>query len=189
MKGFRSHPSSFPGLVLTQAGLIADETGALYGATGAGGAFPAGCGGIGCGTVFKLTPPTAGKTAWTLTTLWSFSGGEDGGFPLAGLIADRKGALYGTTYMGGAFGAGVVFKLVPPAVAGQTPWPETVLWTFTEGSDGGLPSGDLIADHTGALYGTAQFGGTIGTSAPCFQSGCGVVFELTGTGFATEDDD
>jgi uncharacterized repeat protein (TIGR03803 family) len=170
------------------AGLIADETGALYGTTGAGGAFPDGCGGIGCGTVFKLTPPAAGQTAWTLMTLWSFSGGTDGGFPTAGLIADGKGALYGTTYMGGAFGAGVVFKLTPPAVAGQTPWNESVLWPFTGGSDGQDPAGGLIADQKGALYGTTQFGGTITPNQrPCESFGCGVVFKLTGTGFATED--
>jgi uncharacterized repeat protein (TIGR03803 family) len=165
------------------AGLIADETGALYGTTGAGGAFPAECGGVGCGTVFKLSPPAAEQTAWSLTTLWSFSGGADGGFPTAGLIADQTGALYGTTYNGGAFGAGVVFKLTPPAAAGQTPWAETVLWTFTGGSDGALPGGELIADERGALYGTTQFGGDLAAPA-CPGFGCGVVFKLTGTGFA-----
>jgi uncharacterized repeat protein (TIGR03803 family) len=162
------------------AGLIADETGALYGTTGAGGAS-------GNGTVFKLTPPAAGQTSWTLSTLWSFSGGADGASPAAGLIADRKGVLYGTTENGGATGAGVVFKLMPPAVAGQTPWAETVLWTFTGGSDGALPVGDLIADKTGALFGTAQLGGAITpNNLPC-PSGCGVVFKLTGTGFATNN--
>ena len=162
------------------AGLIADETGALYGTTGAGGAS-------GNGTVFKLTLPAAGQTSWTLSTLWSFSGGSDGANPAAGLIADRNGVLYGTTENGGAIGFGVVFKLMPPAVTGQTPWAETVLWTFTEGSDGGFPVGDLIADHTGALFGTAQFGGAITpNNLPC-PSGCGVVFRLTGTGFATNN--
>src|SRR5262249_30288077 len=104
----------------------------------------------------------------------------DGAFPVAGLIADRSGALYGTTYMGGV-GAGVVFKLMPPAVAGQTPWPETVLWAFTGGSDGQDPPSTLIADHKGTLYGTTQFGGN---PQLCEGFGCGVVFKLTGTGFA-----
>jgi uncharacterized repeat protein (TIGR03803 family) len=167
-------------------GLIADETGALYGTTGAGGAFPDECGGVGCGTVFKLTPPAAGQTAWTLSTLWSFTGGSDGGFPVAGLIADRNGTLYGTTYMYGAFGAGVVFKLTPPGVAGQTPWTETVLWPFTGRSDGQDPAGGLIADHKGTLYGTTQFGGNLSCAG---GFGCGVVFKLTGTGFATEDEE
>lgn len=161
-----------------QAGLFARNKSAspnkpLYGTTSS--AF-----GPGFGTVFKLVDGT-------LTTLWSFSGGSDGANPAAGLIADRNGVLYGTTENGGAIGFGVVFKLMPPAVAGQTPWAETVLWTFTEGSDGGFPVGDLIADHTGALFGTAQFGGAITpNNLPC-PSGCGVVFRLTGTGFATNN--
>jgi uncharacterized repeat protein (TIGR03803 family) len=175
------------GAVPILGGLIADETGALYGTTSAGGPFPAGCNAvsIGCGTVFKLTPPAAGQTAWTLVTLWSFTGGNDGGFPVAGLIADGKRALYGTTYIGGAFGPGVVFKLAPSAVAGQTPWIETTLWNFN-GSDGALPQSTLIADHNGTLYGTTQFGGNPSCAG---GFGCGVVFKLTGTGFLSEDEE
>jgi len=92
------------GAVPFLGGLIADETGALYGTTSAGGPFPdaAACNivSIGCGTVFKLTPPGRGQTTWTLSRLWSFTGGNDGGSPFAGLIADRNGAVYGTTYIG-----------------------------------------------------------------------------------------
>ena len=175
------------GAVPFLGGLIADETGALYGTTSAGGPFPdaAACNivSIGCGTVFKLTPPGRGQTTWTLSRLWSFTGGNDGGSPFAGLIADRNGALYGTTYIGGAFGPGVVFKLTPPAVAGQTPWIETTLWNFS-GSDGALPQSTLIADQKGTLYGTTQFGGNPSCAG---GFGCGVVFELTGTGFATNN--
>jgi uncharacterized repeat protein (TIGR03803 family) len=168
-------------------GLIADEAGALYGTTSSGGAFPAGCDvvSIGCGTVFKLTPPVAGQTSWTLSTLWSFSGGADGGFPIAGLIADRTGALYGTTYIGGAFGAGTAFKLTPPA-PGQTGWGLATLWSFSGGSDGALPQGTLIADDKGTLYGTTQFGGNPSCAG---GFGCGVVFKLTGTGFVPKDED
>ena len=84
-----------------QGTLIVDQTGALYGTTYVGGS-PGACGGSGCGTVFKLSPPMHGQTAWTLTSLWSFSGAGDGANPNAGLIADTDGALYGTTSAGGA---------------------------------------------------------------------------------------
>jgi hypothetical protein len=94
------------------AGLIADQQGALYGTTENGGT---GNGGFGMGTVFKLTPPGKGQTAWTETVLYRFTGGSDGVGPLAGLIAGKQGALYGTTAFGGTgndgFGFGTVFKL------------------------------------------------------------------------------
>lgn len=78
----------------------------------------------GYGTVFKLTPPSHGQSAWTEQTLWSFTGGSDGGNPEQpdSLLMDESGALYGTAYTGGANnafcdadGCGVVFKLIPPA--------------------------------------------------------------------------
>jgi uncharacterized repeat protein (TIGR03803 family) len=158
---------AIPGL----GALIADQSGTLYGTTEFGGAT--GCfGGFGCGVVFKLTPPAAGRTVWTLSTLYRFSGGSDGRLPIAGLIADRKGALYGTTSEGGIPDHGVVFKLTPPA-SGPPPWNETVLLSFL-GNDGDFPNAGLIADESGALYGTTQFGG---------GSNNGVAFKLTGTGF------
>jgi hypothetical protein len=99
------------------AGLIAGAKGVLYGTTSLGG-YPL-CGGIGCGTVFALSPPAAGETRWTHAVLYRFRG-PDGGFPAAGLIADAKGVLYGTTqYGGGNGGNGTVFALSPPA-AGET---------------------------------------------------------------------
>lgn len=71
-----------------------------------------------------------------------------------------------------------MFKLAPPAVAGQTPWTQTVLWTFTVGA-GALPQSTLIADRDGTLYGTTQFG----DNPSCAGGfGCGVAFKLTGTG-------
>ncbi|MBV8890244.1 MAG: hypothetical protein JO267_01705 [Alphaproteobacteria bacterium] len=90
-------------------GLVFDSAGALYGTTGYGG--NAGCGGSGCGTVFKLTaPPTASGASWTETILHVFNG-ADGGLPQAGLIFDGSGALYGTTSGWGEYGYGTVFQL------------------------------------------------------------------------------
>jgi uncharacterized repeat protein (TIGR03803 family) len=152
--------------------LIAGNSGALYGTTAGGGA-------AGLGTVFKLTPPAKGQTAWTGTVLYSFCllpNCSDGAGPMAGLIADNHGALYGTTAGGGAAGLGTVFKLTPPA-KGQTAWTGTVLYSFCSLSncgDGASPLAGLIADNHGALYGTTTGGGTgVG------NNGQGIVFKLT----------
>jgi uncharacterized repeat protein (TIGR03803 family) len=152
------------------AGLISDSTGALYGTTWRGGG--SGCvGGLGCGTVFKLTPPAAGQTKWTKEILYRFQGGSDGEAPLAPLTLDSTGALYGTTEAGGvSFGLGTVFKLTPPA-AGQTLWTETILYRFGGvGGDGVGPEAGLIFGSKGALYGTTAGGGG--------ASNCGTVFKL-----------
>jgi len=90
------------------ASLISDAAGNLYGTTEAGGAY-------GGGTVFQLTPHAGDR--WTETVLHSFSG-TDGRFPLASLIFDGGGNLYGTTYLGGAKADnGTVFELTPPQAA------------------------------------------------------------------------
>ncbi len=150
------------------AGLIFDQNGALYGTTYDGGALHQ-------GTVFKLTPPAVGQTAWTETVLHSFTGGTDGAHPYAGLIFDQNGALYGTTVVGGASDFGTVFKLTPPAT-GQTAWTETVLQSFRGGTDGAYPLAGLIFDQNGALYGTT--GGDGAGTGSCVGS-CGTVFKLT----------
>jgi uncharacterized repeat protein (TIGR03803 family) len=140
-----------------QAGLVADGAGNLYWTTYSGGAGDH-------GTVFELTPPAAGKTAWTEKVIHSFHGKTNGAFPAAGLIADGAGNLYGTA----SGGCGVVFKLSPPP-AGETIWTETVLHSFdlTNGAD---PQAGLIADGAGNLYGTTEQGGA---------NNDGVVFELS----------
>jgi uncharacterized repeat protein (TIGR03803 family) len=141
------------------AGLIADGNGNLYGTTAKGGAS-------GNGVVFKLAP------GGTYTVLYSFTGGSDGRFPQAGLIADSSGNLYGTTQFGGATGNGVVFKLTP----GGT---ETVLYSFCHlpgCTDGAYPQAGLIADSSGNLYGTTPYGGA---------SNDGVVFKLASGGTET----
>ncbi|MGA3212722.1 MAG: choice-of-anchor tandem repeat GloVer-containing protein, partial [Terriglobales bacterium] len=141
-----------------QAGLVFDSAGNLYGTTYDGGAF-------GFGTVFELSPATGGT--WTLTTLYTFTDGDDGAYSYATPVFDTSGNLYGTASGGGASGAGVVFQLTPTSVA---PWTENVLYAFTGGSDGGQPETNVIFDSKGNLYGTASSGGS---------SLDGVVFELT----------
>jgi uncharacterized repeat protein (TIGR03803 family) len=134
------------------APLTLDSKGALYGTTSAGG------GTFGPGTVFKLKPPAAGQTQWTEKILHRFTGaGGDGDGPVAGLVFDGKGALYGTTSGGGGpSNCGTVFKLKPPA-AGETQWTEKVLYSFAGTGDGCIPlSGRLIFDSEGALYGTTR---------------------------------
>jgi len=91
---------------LPEGTLVADSSGALYGTTNYGGTAA-----FGSGAVFRLAPPTPGKTVWTETILHSFSGGADGGGFYAGVIQDKTGALYGAAVGGGAGGYGAVFKL------------------------------------------------------------------------------
>ncbi len=150
--------------------LILDSAGNLYGTSLYGG--NSACLN-GCGTVFEVSPPAAGQTAWTTTVLTSFDG-VNGSYPLGSLIADSAGNFYGTTIGGGAAGDGTVFELSPPQ-AGQTAWTETVLFSFS-GNDGDGPLASLIFDSAGNLYGTTNAGG--GAPACAADGGCGTVFEL-----------
>ena len=143
------------------AGLIADTAGNLYGTTWGGGAPCIVT--IGCGTVFQLDP------SGSLTVLHSFTNGSDGGHPVAGLIADAAGNLYGTTQNGGDGGYGTVFRLDPSGTL-------IVLHSFTGGSDGRYPDGGLIADAAGNLYGTTR--GELSPPPGCTRD-CGTVFQLT----------
>ncbi len=150
--------------------LILDSAGNLYGTSLYGG--NSACLN-GCGTVFEVSPPAAGQTAWTTTVLTSFDG-VNGSYPLGSLIADSAGNFYGTTSGGGAAGDGTVFELSPPQ-AGQTAWTETILFAFS-GNDGDGPAAGLIFDSAGNLYGTTNAGG--GSPACAVNAGCGTVFEL-----------
>ncbi|HXM40528.1 MAG TPA: choice-of-anchor tandem repeat GloVer-containing protein [Bryobacteraceae bacterium] len=138
------------------AGVIRNSAGELYGTTLNGGPANA-------GVVFSVDP-TGHETV-----LYSFTGGNDGGLPYAGVILDSAGNLYGTTRAGGTANAGVVFKL---DAAGN----ETVLYSFTGLADGGYPTASVILDSSGNLYGTASGGG---------EAGYGVVYELDATGHET----
>ncbi len=141
------------------ADVIFDEAGNLYGTTVEGGANN-------LGVVFELTPTSSG---WTETVLCSFAGGTDGNNPYSGLVFDREGNLYGTTYGGGAYGAGTVFQLKHGS-NGQ--WKENVIHTF-DLTTGNAPIGGLVFDCNGNLFGTTQGGGAYKA---------GVVFELHNSG-------
>jgi len=154
--GFETVLHSFAGGsdgTVPEAAVVMDGSGNFYGTTKKGGTF-------GLGVVFKLTP------GGSESALYSFTGGSDGSSPVASLIMDGAGNLYGTTEKGGASGLGVVFKVAPGGS-------ESVLHPFA-GSDGAYPVAGLIMDETGNLYGTTSAGGS---STNC-SGGCGTVFRL-----------
>jgi uncharacterized repeat protein (TIGR03803 family) len=134
------------------AGLTLTANGDLYGTTANGGAF-------GGGTIFKITPRGA------LTTLYSFSGGQDGNGPQAPLVQATDGYLYGTTYSGGSNGNGTIFKITPGGTL-------ATVYSFN-GSDGGASQAGLVQAGNGDLYGTSKFGG---------PSRSGTIFKLTPNG-------
>jgi uncharacterized repeat protein (TIGR03803 family) len=144
---------------------VVDSAGTLTGTTYEGGAGD--CGGGGCGTVFKLAHNG------TKTILHAFTGGSDGGSPIGKLIADGAGNYYGTTYSGGTTGCGAgcgtVFKI---DASGSV----NVMYAFSGGSDGANPSGGVILDAKGNIFGTTTNGGT---------AGAGTVFRIDTRGRET----
>jgi uncharacterized repeat protein (TIGR03803 family) len=137
--------------------VVVGTNGTLYGTTVYGGSN-------GDGTVFSLVPP---GTSWTETVLYSFAGGSDGSEPDGTLVVNGS-SLYGTTSIGGAgmgTGYGTVFRLKYSLGT----WTESVLYSFTGGSDGSNPYAGLVLD-SGVLYGTTFNGGS---------SSDGVAFSLT----------
>ena len=160
--------------------LVIDGAGNIYGVTYMGGAHTASAVG---GTVFELSPPAAGRTYWLETILHSFGVGlnvpaGDGWDPVAGLVMDGAGNLYGTTFNGGIYDTantgGTVFEVSPVPGGG---WTETVLHNFSENNiDGFWPCGSLTLDSAGNLYGTASAGGSAVDSSVYLY---GVAFELS----------
>lgn len=134
-------------------GLAADAQGNLYGAAAFGGLD--GDAGYGNGLVYKLTPNPAGS--FTQSVLHFFAGGNDGFDPDAGVVLDRKGRIYSTTYLGTSSHLGSVFVLTPPTISGGT-WKETIRAEFS-GDKGAYPTGQLALDKTNAIYGVALQGG------------------------------
>lgn len=136
--------------------LMIDKKGNVYGTTKSGGSSDG-------GTVFKLT------SAGVYTVLHAFQAGDPGGYyPLSGVIADKRGNLYGTT-SGGGIGFGTAYKLAP----------DGTLWTlhnFTSNGDGREANATLAADGLN-LYGTDSEGGSY-KGETCSAYGCGVVFRM-----------
>ncbi len=123
------------------------------------------------GLIVGAMVATAGAQTYTYSTIYTFLGynSADGANPGAGLTLGSDGYLYGTTVYGGTDGYGTVFKLNPSNQA------ETVLYSFTDGSDGASPVNRLAFGPNGELYGTTAAGETddcMGTG------GCGTVFSL-----------
>ncbi len=156
-------------------GLTFSSSGALYGATTAGGYL--GCasrGYYGCGVVFSARPSqTICRTAfcdWTISQLYTFQGSADGNNPYFGeLVFDQAGNIYGTNYQGGLYNGGTVFKLTRSGSG----WIETILHNFGAPGDGSEPLHGIVLDSAGNIYGTTYEGGS---------EGGGTVFQLVPSG-------
>ena len=128
----------------------------------------------------------AASAEWKEKVLYSFQGGADGAYPAGGVVFDKQGNLYGATQQGGGTNCspmaacGTVYQLVPPAKKGD-PWTENVLHVFQgkQHNDGEFPSGGVIADASGNIYGTSSYGGTGDCVLLGIKGGCGTVFELS----------
>lgn len=142
--------------------LVFDSSGNIYGTTEAGGVGD--CNGLGCGIIYKLT--LSGRGQWTESIIYSFTGGNDGSAAYGGVVFDRVGNLYGTTYSGSTYNCGTVFRLAPSGSG----WTESTLHVFNPNAgDGCNPVAGLTIDMVGDLYGTTSNGGV--------QNG-GTVFEV-----------
>jgi uncharacterized repeat protein (TIGR03803 family) len=164
-------------------GVILDAAGNIYGTTQEGGDPDCGWHGSGCGVVFEISNQNG---TWTETVLHTF-GGPDGADPIAPLLMDSAGNLYGTTVTGGnancpdemsQYGCGVVFEL---SLGSGGTWTENVLHIFCDSgippcADGNQPEGSLVRDASGNLFGTTTSGG---------NSGAGVAFKLDTSGNET----
>jgi uncharacterized repeat protein (TIGR03803 family) len=165
---------------LPYGNLILDASGDLFGTTLAGGAGDIIPGeSSNAGTVFEVSPPSAGQTNWHETLIHSFNGDTgdpstaDGESPYGGLIFDAQGNLYGATAQGGLNDFGTVFELTPPASG--TSWTQTVLHNFGSYPDGAGPFGTLVLDSSGNLYGVTENGTALSRN----DAQIGTVFEVT----------
>jgi len=149
---------------LPQSELVKGSDGLFYGTTGEGGAHNT-------GTVFKIT------TAGTLTMIYDFTGGIDGCSPRAGVIQGSDGLFYGTASGGGTNGVGTIYQVSSNGVF-------TTLYTFSGGSDGGVPDIQLVEGNDGLFYGTTTGGGVNGTGSVFTVSSAGTfttLFSFDGT--------
>jgi uncharacterized repeat protein (TIGR03803 family) len=147
-------------------GVVMDAAGNLYGASENGGTHDV-------GTVFKLVPDGSG--GWTESILYSLTGnrnsGPDGAAPVAGVVFDAAGNLYGTTALGGTYLNGIVFELSPGQ--GGT-WTEKVIHAFS-GANGCNPAARLVVDSAHNVYGTTSNQYVVTTTC----TGGGTVFRLS----------
>jgi len=151
------------------AGIVSDDHGNILGTTTAGGTGSC-TAGLGCGTVFRMSPPPTPGGEWNYQTLYNFQGGPDGYFPQAPVTLDPLGAVYGYASAGTN---GIVFRLLPPVDG--TIWTYQALYVFQGGGDGDLlhvAAPLLVRD--GHVYGIASGGASRG----CGADGCGSVFRL-----------
>jgi uncharacterized repeat protein (TIGR03803 family) len=155
---------SFPGRTDDGANpstsLVEDKKQNLFGTTPYGGAHD------GAGTVFEISKADVETVIYNFCSLQNCADGEE---PMANLVLDSKGNMYGTTIYGGEWGYGTVFKVTPKGA-------ESVLYSFcpkTDCYDGAHPASGLVADKNGNLYGTTPNGGA---------NGDGVIFEIASNG-------
>jgi uncharacterized repeat protein (TIGR03803 family) len=160
-------------------GVTAGKSGILYGETNSGGGTSCNSG-AGCGTIYKLTPPTTAGDPYTETVLYPFPGGNDGANPTGILHILSSGALLGAAG-GGSFNFGAIYELAPPTTSGA-PWTETILTSFDPGNlygvpGGTFPNGGFVVGANGSIYGTTYGGGD--PNLPMGYYFPGTIFELT----------
>ena len=146
----------------SDAGLVMDKSGNLFGTTPVGGPQQA-------GVAFEIS------ANGTFSVLHNFTNGSDGGFPEDSLLLDKRGNLFGTAVTGGTHGFGVVYRIDAHGNFKE-------LYSFAGGSDGLYPQARVIEDKAGNLYGTTDFGGGTGCSG---SDGCGTIFKLAPDGTET----
>ena len=138
---------------------VVDKHGNIYGTTESGGAY-------GVGVVYRMQPKGSG---YSESVAFNFGLEIDGEYPYGGLIMDNKGALYGTTYVGGSAGQGTVFKLTPSGSG----YKGSTLYSFQGAPDGSRLTAGPCGGPNGSLYGTTEEGGT---------NNVGTVYKLTPSG-------
>jgi uncharacterized repeat protein (TIGR03803 family) len=173
LHAFQGHPDG-----ANPAGTLIAVGQNLYGTTAEGG--DAQCTDLprGCGTIFRLKPPTPQNPQWVEHTLYRFHGGSDGANPVAALV-HVNGVFYGTTEYGGSAHAGTAFSFAQSV--------ENVLYSFQGGSDGTFPITSLT-NIGGTLYGVTLAGGTYlqGSCGWSVFHGCGTIYHLIPGGIQTD---
>jgi hypothetical protein len=164
LHNFGHNPSGEPDGINPMGGVTVDSAGNVYGTAYAGGTF-------GMGIVYKLAPVDGGL--WKEIIIHNFEG-PDGKYPVAGVILDAAGNIYGIAQQGGKGNSGAVYQLTQGENGG---WVRNVIHSFVNnGTDGAVPTDGLTIDAAGNLYGTTHGGGAYGD---------GLAFELSANGDGT----